>query len=328
MTPQIVCFDTETTGLDVQNDSIIQLSLVKFDSATFVEIEALDWYIMPSVPFVIAPAAEAVHHISREILEQQGVSLKEVYPQLVAFVEGCDILSYNGNGFDARILYYNLLREGLSFDFDKHIFYDAYIIETARTSRRLGDVYRRYYGHDFEDAHNSLADVRATIAVFQKQVELCKAEGMDVHFPEFDFVSVDGFLALKEGHFVLAQGKYRGRTVTEIAKEDASYMDWVCKTCAAPTRQYIIRELMPRPAKSAHTPATAATAAPAATTEPFTPIPASTTPVATAVQTISSATKDTPLKPATPAPAKHPTHKKDAKTKKGGGSDDQQMSLF
>lgn len=328
MTPQIVCFDTETTGLDVQNDSIIQLSLVKFDSATFVEIEALDWYIMPSVPFVIAPAAEAVHHISREILEQQGISLREVYPQLVAFVEGCDILSYNGNGFDARILYYNLLREGLSFDFDKHIFYDAYIIETARTSRRLGDVYRRYYGHDFEDAHNSLADVRATIAVFQKQVELCKAEGMDVHFPEFDFVSVDGFLALKEGHFVLAQGKYRGRTVTEIAKEDASYMDWVCKTCAAPTRQYIIREVMPRPAKPAPAPATAATASPAATTEPSMPVPASTTPVATAVQTISSATKETPVKPATPAPAKHPTNKKDAKTKKGGGSDDQQMSLF
>lgn len=328
MTPQIVCFDTETTGLDVQNDSIIQLSLVKFDSATFVEIEALDWYIMPSVPFVIAPAAEAVHHISREILEQQGVSLKEVYPQLVAFVEGCDILSYNGNGFDARILYYNLLREGLSFDFDKHIFYDAYIIETARTSRRLGDVYRRYYGHDFEDAHNSLADVRATIAVFQKQVELCKAEGMDVHFPEFDFVSVDGFLALKEGHFVLAQGKYRGRTVTEIAKEDASYMDWVCKTCAAPTRQYIIRELMPRPARPAPAPAPAATAAPAATTEPSAPVLASTTPVATAEQTISSATKETPAKPAAPAATKHPTHKKDAKTKKGGGSDDQQMSLF
>ena len=29
----LVCFDTETTGLDVQKDHIIQLSLVKVDTA-------------------------------------------------------------------------------------------------------------------------------------------------------------------------------------------------------------------------------------------------------------------------------------------------------
>ena len=171
MTDFVVCFDTETTGLDVRHDSIIQLSLVKFDSRTFEETEALDWYILPSCPYRIDPAAEAVHHITQAKLEQEGVSLKSIYPQLMAFTSGCDILSYNGNGFDARILYYNLQREGLSFDFDKHIFYDAYIIEAARTSRKLSDVYRRYYGHDFEDAHNSPADVRATIAVFKAQHE-------------------------------------------------------------------------------------------------------------------------------------------------------------
>ena len=52
MTNHIVCFDTETTGLDVQRDSIIQLSLVKFNSRTFEEIEALDWYILPSCPYL------------------------------------------------------------------------------------------------------------------------------------------------------------------------------------------------------------------------------------------------------------------------------------
>lgn len=238
MTDYVVCFDTETTGLDVQHDWIIQLSLVKFDSRTFDEVQALDWYILPSGAYTIDPQAEAVHHISRARLEQEGVSLQSVYPELMAFVEGCDILSYNGNGFDARILYYNLLREGLSFDFDRHVFYDAYIIETARTSRRLGDVYRRYYGHDFEDAHNSLADVRATIAVFRAQTETAQSPD-EIHRPEFDFVSVDGFLALRDGAFVFAQGKYRGRAVAEVAAADASYIDWVCKTCAAPTRQYI-----------------------------------------------------------------------------------------
>lgn len=261
MTNHIVCFDTETTGLDVQRDSIIQLSLVKFDSRTFEEIEALDWYILPSCPYRIDPAAEAVHHITQAKLEQEGVSLKSVYPQLMAFVEGCDILSYNGNSFDARILYYNLQREGLTFDFDNHIFYDAYIIEAARTSRKLSDVYRRYYGHDFEDAHNSLADVRATIAVFKAQNETRISEE-EIHRPEFDFVSVDGFLALKDGNFVFAQGKYRGKTIAEIALADTSYLDWVCKNCAEPTRQYITTQRAAKPQPAQQTQETQPTAKP------------------------------------------------------------------
>ena len=171
MKPYLVCFDTETTGLDVQRDWIIQLSLVKVDAHTFEAVGAYDWYIKPSGAYTIAPEAQAVHHITREVLEREGVALKDIYPQMMAFLQDCDILSYNGNGFDARILYYNLQREGLTIDYDAYRFYDAYLIEMARTSRCLTDVYRRYYGREFDDAHNSLADVRATIAVFKAQQE-------------------------------------------------------------------------------------------------------------------------------------------------------------
>ena len=136
-------------------------------------------------------------------------------------------------------------REELTFDFDNHIFYDTYIIEAARTSRKLGDVYRRSYGHDFEDAHNSLADMRATIAVFKAQNETHISEE-EIHRPEFDFVSMDGFLALKDGEFVFAQGKYRNKTITEIALADTSYLDWVCKNCADPTRRYITTQRSPK----------------------------------------------------------------------------------
>ena len=133
MKPYLVCFDTETTGLDVQHDWIIQLSLVKVDAHTFEEVGAYDWYIKPSGAYTIAPEAQAVHHITREVLEREGVLLKDIYPQMMAFLQDCDILSYNGNGFDARILYYNLQREGLTIDYDAYRFYDAYLIEMART---------------------------------------------------------------------------------------------------------------------------------------------------------------------------------------------------
>ena len=243
MKPYLVCFDTETTGLDVQRDWVIQLSLVKVDAQTFEEVDTRDWYIRPSGAYTIAPEAQAVHHITREKLETAGVLLRDVYADFVAFVSGCDMLSYNGNAFDVRILYYNFMREGLSFDFEALRFYDAYLIEATRTSRRLGDVYRRYYGKDFEDAHNALADVRATIAVFRAQQQTAQS-AEEFARPEFDFVSLDGFLCPVQRpsgavELVFAQGKHKGKTLSQVQSSEPSYLDWVSKNCAAPTRTLI-----------------------------------------------------------------------------------------
>ena len=94
---RIVCFDTETTGLEVQKDHIIQLSLVKFDTETWEIIDQRDWYILPEGAFTIPAEAEAVHHISKEFLQEKGVSLRSVYEDLIAFTNGCDMLTYNGN---------------------------------------------------------------------------------------------------------------------------------------------------------------------------------------------------------------------------------------
>ena len=112
----LVCFDTETTGLDVQKEHIIQLSLVKFDTDTWQVIDQRDWYILPEGPFTIPAEAEAVHHISKSFLLEHGVSLRSVYDDFITFTKGCDFLSYNGNGYDAPILHYNLQRLGLTFD--------------------------------------------------------------------------------------------------------------------------------------------------------------------------------------------------------------------
>ena len=75
---QLVAFDTETTGLDVQKEHIIQLSLVKFDTDNWQVIDQRDWYILPEGEFSIPAEAEAVHHISKDFLLENGVSLRGV----------------------------------------------------------------------------------------------------------------------------------------------------------------------------------------------------------------------------------------------------------
>ena len=237
----LVCFDTETTGLDVQKDHIIQLSLVKVDTADWSIIDQRGWYILPEGNFTIPAEAEAVHHISKQFLQENGVSLKSIYSDLVTFTNGCDILSYNGNGYDAPILYYNLKRHGLSFDFDGRTWYDALALERVHMEGKIDPetgeryhcnltaAYTRYYGHPFEGAHNSLDDVMATIEVFKAQVA---AHGWQwAQRDEFGFISFDRWLIKRGDYYYLNQGGHKGESIESMLRIDRNYLEWIVDKC-------------------------------------------------------------------------------------------------
>lgn len=237
---QLVAFDTETTGLDVQKEHIIQLSLVKIDTDTWQTIDQRDWYILPEGEFTIPAEAEAVHHISKEFLLEHGVSLRSVYDDLIAFTNGCDFLSYNGNGYDAPILHYNLKRLGLDFTFDGRTWYDALLLERIHTAGQVDEngeklhnnltaAYTRYYGHPFEGAHNSLDDVRATIEVFKAQIA---AHGWDwAQRDEFGFISFDRWLQKRGDYYYLTQGGHKGESIESMLRIDRSYLEWLVDKC-------------------------------------------------------------------------------------------------
>lgn len=237
---QLVAFDTETTGLDVQKEHIIQLSLVKFDTDSWAVLDQRDWYILPEGEFTIPAEAEAVHHISKSFLLENGVSLRSVYPELIAFTNGCDMLSYNGNGYDAPILHYNLKRLGLDFDFEHRKWFDALLLERIHTAGQLDEngeklhnnltaAYTRYYGHPFEGAHNSLDDVMATIEVFKAQVAAHGWQWADRE--EFEFISYDRWLSKKGAYYYLCQGGHKGESIESMMRIDRSYLEWIVDKC-------------------------------------------------------------------------------------------------
>ncbi len=252
----LVCFDTETTGLDVQKEHIIQLSLVKVETSDWSVIDQRDWYILPEGEFTIPAEAEAVHHISKSFLLKHGVGLRSVYDDFIAFTRGCDFLSYNGNGYDAPILHYNLKRLGLDFDFEGRTWYDALLLERIHTAgmtdpetgekvpNNLTSAYTRYYGHPFEGAHNSLDDVMATIEVFKAQIA---AHGWEwAQREEFGFICFDRWLTKRGGYYYLTQGAHKGESMMRI---DRSYLDWIvdkCKWTDDQTRQIIRAALAPK----------------------------------------------------------------------------------
>ena len=236
----LVCFDTETTGLDVQKEHIIQLSLVKFETENWQVLDQRDWYILPEGEFTIPAEAEAVHHISKAFLQEHGVSLRSVYDELRAFTDGCDMLSYNGNGYDAPILHYNLARLDLDFAFDGRTWYDALLLERIHTEgmvdangekvhNNLTAAYTRYYGHPFQGAHNSLDDVLATIEVFKAQVA---AHGWAwAQRDEFGFICYDRWLVKKGGYYYLTQGAHKGESIESMLGVDRSYLEWIVDKC-------------------------------------------------------------------------------------------------
>lgn len=235
----LICFDTETTGLDVQKEHIIQLSLVKFDTDNWSILDQRDWYLLPEGDFTIPAEAEAVHHISKDFLLENGVSLRSIYDDFMAFVGHHDMLSYNGNGYDAPILYYNLQRLGLTFDFNR-TWYDALLLERIHTAGQVDEngeklhnnltaAYTRYYGHPFEGAHNSLDDVMATIEVFKAQVD---QHGWDwAQRDEFGFISYDRWLYRQNGFYYLNQGAHKGESIDTMLRIDRSYLEWIVDKC-------------------------------------------------------------------------------------------------
>ena len=237
---KLVCFDTETTGLDVQKEHIIQLSLVKFDTETWSVLDQRDWYILPEGPFTIPAEAEAVHHISKDFLLEHGVALRSIFDDFVAFTNGCDMLSYNGNGYDAPILHYNFERLGLKFDFNDRTWYDALVLERLHTVGQVDEngeklhnnltaAYTRYYGHPFEGAHNSLDDVMATIEVFKAQIQ--NHGWAWAQRDEFGFISYDRWLIKKGGYFYLSQGGHKGESIESMLIIDRSYLEWMVDKC-------------------------------------------------------------------------------------------------
>ena len=263
----LVCFDTETTGLDVQKEHIIQLSLVKVEvtgyglpvtgDADWKIVDQRDWYILPEGEFTIPAEAEAVHHISKDFLLEHGVSLRSVFDDFLAFVGNHDMLSYNGNGYDAPLLHYNLERLGLHFDFEGRTWYDALLLERIHTAGKLDEngeklhnnltsAYTRYYGHPFEGAHNSLDDVMATIEVFKAQVN---EHGWEwANRDEFGFICYDRWLVKRGEYYYLTQGAHKGESIESMAHIDRGYLEWICDKClwTDPQTRGIIEPLIGR----------------------------------------------------------------------------------
>ena len=105
----ITIFDTETTGLDVFNDDILQIAAVQLKNGAVVPGSAMSIYLESDkeIPEMLG---DIVNPIIEERRHHQLISRRDALQRFVDYAQGTVLLGHNAD-FDIHILTNNLLRE-------------------------------------------------------------------------------------------------------------------------------------------------------------------------------------------------------------------------
>jgi DNA polymerase-3 subunit epsilon len=223
----MVFFDVETTGVNTQKDEIIQFAGIRL--AKDAEPEVLQFLCKPSFP--VPQEAIDIHGISNETLADKP-SFKHFAKDIVKFMKGADVGGYNHIAFDLPMLDRQLRSCGYVDIFVNAAFYDAYNVFKKQYSGDLSSTYQRYTNKEMIDAHDAMADIKATIEVAIKQIE--QNEHSDLYrLMDETAVSPDRRVGLTstiiigdDNQYIWNIGKYKGYQVKELPK---SFIDWALK---------------------------------------------------------------------------------------------------
>ena len=224
----LVFFDLETTGIDIVKDRIIEISYVKvFPNG---KEESKTMRINPGMP--IPPASTAIHGITDDDVKDCPL-FKNVAKQLAAQIEGCDLAGYNSNRFYIPLLAEEFLRAGVDIDLTRRKFIDVQTIFYKMEQRTLAAAYKFYCQKSLENAHTAAADTMATYEVLKAQLDRYPELKNDVTFlSEFysftNNVDFAGRMVYNEkNQEVFNFGKYKGRLVEEVLKQEPAYYSWM-----------------------------------------------------------------------------------------------------
>ena len=224
----LVFFDLETTGINIVKDRIVEISFGKVYPNG--KEESKTRRINPEMP--IPPESTAIHGITDEDVKDCP-TFKEIAKSLAAQIEGCDLAGYNSNRFDIPLLAEEFLRAGVDIDLNKRKFVDVQTIFHKMEQRTLAAAYKFYCDKSLENAHTAEADTMATYEVLKAQLDRYPELQNDINFLSqyssyTNNVDFAGRMVYNDkGEEVINFGKYKGRLVEEVLKNDPGYYSWI-----------------------------------------------------------------------------------------------------
>ena len=245
----LVVFDLESTGLNITEDRIIELSYVKVYPNG--QEESRTFRFNPEK--VIPQQAIDVHHITNDMLEGEP-TFKQRAHEIARVFEGSDIAGFNSNHFDIPLLAQEMSKAGINFDPSQHKFIDVQTIYHKREKRDLEAACIFYCGHPMENHHSAADDAKTTLEVLKAQLDHYANDAEPLK-NDVDFLSqysthnrnVDlagRIIYNEQKQPVFNFGKHRGKTVEEVfTKLDFGYYDWMMKSDFAENTKQVITKL-------------------------------------------------------------------------------------
>ena len=181
-------FDTETAGLPRDYNApshviknwprLVQLSWIITDEDCNVLSEN-DYIIYPD-GFTIPEDAVRFHGITTEIAKEKGKPIKEVIDMFMEDFNAATTIVGHNIDFDKKIINAELIRLG-----QNDIMNSKEALCTMKGSvdyckipsshgykwPKLQELHKKLFGCEFEDAHNSMSDVKATLKCFKEMKE-------------------------------------------------------------------------------------------------------------------------------------------------------------
>lgn len=165
---RIVVFDTETTGIDFQEDEIIELGAVCLTAEG--ETGAMDDLIRLSPGRALPPFITDLTGITPEQLEAEGVEKSAAAEHFCHLLEGAErplIAAYNAQ-FDLSFLYYLLRPFGKAAVLVRPRFLDLLTVYRDRRDypHKLCDAIEAFrLGETAVNSHRAVDDARAALAL-------------------------------------------------------------------------------------------------------------------------------------------------------------------
>jgi len=220
--------DLETTGINISSDRIVEISVLKIIPGGKEE-----WMVSrvnPEMP--IPPKSTSIHGITDADVASSP-TFKEIAKNLATFLEGCDLAGYNALKFDIPVLAEEFLRANVDFNFLKRKYVDVQVIFFKKEQRTLSAAYQFYCNKTIKNAHSSKADTQATYEVLKAQLDMYtdlsndieKLSEFSAHNTSADFVG--RIIYDENGVETFNFGKYKGKTVEQVFKDDPAYYSWM-----------------------------------------------------------------------------------------------------
>lgn len=243
----IVFFDLETTGINIGNDRIVEISILKvFPNGNK---ESKTWLVNPEIE--IPAEVSAIHGITNEKVVTEP-TFKELANTINDLISDSDLAGFNSNRFDIPLLAEEFLRVGIDFDMNDRKAIDVQVIFHKKEQRTLSAGYKFYCGKDLENAHSAEADTNATYEILKAQLDRYEdiensVEALSEYSTHSKRADFAGFILFNDkDEEIFSFGKYKGRTVEDVLKENPGYNAWIQNADFPLYTKKVLREIKQR----------------------------------------------------------------------------------